>query len=48
MEFQKTAADDYLFWRINLGREGTSMLAWKGILKDEQIWAVISYLRILQ
>lgn len=47
-EFQKTASDGYLFWRINVGRPGTPMVAWKGVLKEEQIWAIITYLRTLK
>jgi mono/diheme cytochrome c family protein len=38
---QATASDDFLFWRIREGKPGTSMVAWKGILKDDQIWQVI-------
>ena len=44
-ELQKVASDDYLFWRISEGKEGTSMVAWKGILTEEQIWQVISFIR---
>jgi mono/diheme cytochrome c family protein len=44
---QESAADDYLFWRINEGKPGTSMVAWKGILTEEQIWQVISFIRTL-
>ena len=47
-ELQKVASDDYLFWRISEGKEGTSMVAWKGILKEEQIWQVISFIRTLK
>lgn len=47
-ELQKTAADDYLFWRINNGKEGTSMVAWRGVLTEEQIWQVIAFIRTLQ
>lgn len=47
-ELQATAGDDYFFWRINTGKEGTSMVAWKGVLTDEQIWQVISFIRTLQ
>ncbi len=45
---QKTAGDDYLFWRINEGKPGTSMVAWKGVLSEEQIWQVISFIRTLK
>jgi mono/diheme cytochrome c family protein len=47
-ELQKIAADDYLFWRISSGKEGTSMVAWKGILSEEQIWQVVSFIRTLK
>jgi mono/diheme cytochrome c family protein len=45
---QESVGDDYLFWRINTGKPGTSMVAWKGILTDEQIWQVVSFIRTLQ
>jgi len=47
-ELQALATDDYLFWRIRAGKEGTSMVAWKGILTDEQIWQVVSFIRTLK
>ena len=47
-ELQTLASDDYLFWRINTGKEGTSMIPWKGILTVEQIWQVVSFIRTLQ
>lgn len=40
--------DDYLFWRISEGKSGTAMVAWKGILTDEQIWQTVSFIRTLQ
>ncbi len=43
-----TAADDYLYWRISTGREGTAMPAWKGVLDDQQIWQVIAFIRTLK
>jgi mono/diheme cytochrome c family protein len=42
------AGDDYLFWRVNTGKEGTAMVAWKGILTDEQIWQAVAYIRTLK
>ncbi len=45
---QVTAGDDYLYWRINTGKEGTSMVAWKGVLTDEQIWQAVSFIRTLK
>mgnify|MGYP001363656105 CR=1 FL=1 len=46
--FAPTVGDDYLFWRVNTGKEGTNMVAWKGVLKDEQIWQVIAFIRTLK
>ena len=47
-ELSAIAADDYLFWRISTGKEGTAMVAWKGVLTDEQIWQVVSFIRTLK
>jgi mono/diheme cytochrome c family protein len=47
-EIQSEAADDFLFWRIREGKPGTSMVAWKGILTDEQIWQTVSFIRTLK
>jgi mono/diheme cytochrome c family protein len=47
-ELQTTAGDDYLFWRVSTGKEGTAMVAWKGVLTDEQIWQVVSFIRALK
>lgn len=47
-ELAATVGDDYLYWRINTGKEGTSMVPWKGILTDEQIWQVVAYVRTLK
>jgi mono/diheme cytochrome c family protein len=44
---QKAVADDYLFWRIHDGKPGTSMVAWMGILTEEQIWQTVSFIRTL-
>jgi mono/diheme cytochrome c family protein len=46
-ELQAQAADDYLFWRISTGRDGTAMIGWDGILTEEQIWQVIAFIRTL-
>ena len=40
--------DDYLFWRVSTGKAGTSMIGWKGVLTDEQIWQVVSFIRTLK
>jgi mono/diheme cytochrome c family protein len=45
---QMKAGDDFLFWRIREGKPGTSMVAWKGILSDEQIWQTVSFIRTLK
>jgi mono/diheme cytochrome c family protein len=45
---QESAADDYLFWRINEGKPGTAMVAWKGILTEEQVWQVVSFIRSMK
>ena len=47
-DLQAQAGDDYLFWRIATGKEGTSMMPWKGILTEEQIWQVVAFLRTLK
>ncbi len=47
-ELVKTTGDDYLFWRISTGRQGTAMVGWKGVLTDEQIWQVISHIHTLK
>ncbi len=46
--FQSQVADDYLFWRISTGKPGTSMVAWEGVLTDEQIWQVVSFIRTMR
>ena len=40
--------DDYLYWRIATGKEGTSMVAWKGVLTDDQIWQAVAFVRTLK
>jgi mono/diheme cytochrome c family protein len=47
-QVQTKAEDDYLFWRIHDGKPGTSMVAWKGILTDEQIWQAVAFIRTLK
>jgi mono/diheme cytochrome c family protein len=42
------AADDYLYWRINTGKPGTAMVGWKGVLTEEQIWQLVSFIRALK
>ena len=45
---QESVGDDYLFWRISDGKPGTSMVAWKNILTEEQIWQAVSFIRSLE
>jgi high-affinity iron transporter len=47
-ELASTVGDDYLFWRIATGKSGTSMVGWKGILTDEQIWQVVAFINTLK
>jgi len=47
-ELQTTTQDDYFFWRVSAGKPGTSMVAWQGVLTDEQIWQVIAFIRTLK
>ncbi len=47
-ELRTQVGDDYLFWRISEGVEGTGMVAWKGVLSEEQIWQVIAFIRTLK
>jgi len=47
-QLQMVAADDYFFWRISEGKPGTSMVGWRGVLTDEQIWQVISFVHTLK
>ena len=46
--FVPQVGDDYLFWRVSTGKEGTSMVAWSPVLTDEQIWQVIAYIKTLK
>jgi mono/diheme cytochrome c family protein len=48
VEVASLAGDDYLYWRINTGKEGTAMVAWKGVLTDEQIWQLVAFIRTLK
>lgn len=47
-DLQATVSDDYLYWRISEGKPGTAMIAWKGILTEEQIWQMVSFIRTLR
>lgn len=48
VDLQKVATDDYLFWRISTGKPGTPMVAWNGILTDEQIWETVAFIHTLK
>jgi len=48
VEVAAQVGDDYLFWRVNTGKEGTSMVAWKGVLTEEQIWQAVAFIRTLK
>lgn len=48
VELKEQVGDDYLFWKISEGSLGTAMLAWKGILTEEQIWELVSFIRTLK
>ena len=45
---QAAVGDDFLFWRIHQGKPGTAMVAWNGILTEEQIWQLVSFIRTLK
>ncbi len=45
---QTLVADDYLFWRISGGKDGTAMIAWKDVLTEEQIWQIVAFIRTLE
>jgi mono/diheme cytochrome c family protein len=47
-ELQTRIGDDYLFWRIRTGKEGTAMVAWKDVLTVDQIWQLVSFIRTLK
>ncbi len=47
-ELQRQVGDDYLFWSISTGRNGTAMISWEGILTEEQIWQLVAFIRTLR
>jgi mono/diheme cytochrome c family protein len=47
-ELAAQVSDDYLFWRVSEGTPGTAMVAWKGILTEEQRWQVVAFIRTLK
>lgn len=48
---QQELSDGYLYWRIAEGGMvepfNSLMPSWKGLLREEQIWQVVAYLRTL-
>jgi cytochrome c oxidase cbb3-type subunit 3 len=46
--FLAAAGDDFLISNIKNGRAGTTMVAWKESFSDQQVEAVVAYLRSLQ
>lgn len=47
-DLQVKVGDDYLFWRISDGKDGTSMSPWKNILTEEQIWQLVAFINTLK
>ena len=45
---QSQVGDDYLYWKISNGSPGTAMVAWRGILTEDQIWQIVSFIRTLE
>ena len=43
----QTKSDGVLFWIVENGSPHTGMPGWKGTLNDDDIWTVVSYLRLL-
>ncbi len=48
VKLSRVSADDFLYWKIGEGVDGSAMPAWKGILTDEQIWQVVAFVRTLK
>lgn len=46
-EVQAKFDDDFIFWRISEGVEGTAMVGWATTLSEEEIWQVISFMHTL-
>jgi mono/diheme cytochrome c family protein len=46
------AGDDYIYWRIAKGGTfapfNSSMPAWEGILSDDQIWQLVTYINTFE
>ena len=37
--------DDYLFWRVTVGKRATAMPSFGAVLSDDDRWAILRYLR---
>ena len=48
VDLGKISTNDFLFWKISAGADGTAMPAWKSILTDQQIWDVVAFIRTLK
>ena len=48
VKLSQASADNFLFWKISTGVDGTAMPAWKGVLSEEQIWQVLAFIRTLK
>jgi mono/diheme cytochrome c family protein len=44
-QFQQSTSDEDIFNAISQGHPGTSMIAWAGVLSNEQIQSLIDYIR---
>jgi len=48
----KAKGEDYLYWRVSDGGAlapfNSSMPAWKGVLTEDEIWQVITYIQTLK
>jgi mono/diheme cytochrome c family protein len=46
------AGDDYIYWRIakggNFAPFNSSMPAWEGVLSDDQIWQLVTYINTFE
>jgi hypothetical protein len=44
----KERSDGELFWATSHGVSNTTMLPWRDILSDDEIWLIVNYIRLLQ
>jgi len=40
-------SDAYLFYRLTMGKSGTAMPSFHGVLSEDERWAIVTYLRSL-